>query len=713
MSKLGKRKRNVPEAHVARKQKQNSENDRRVTESRVVRGDSLKWKTVSLPDRLDDAEGFYELEEIDDVDVVRDERNHVMFRPKSEAIVAAETAVDDTGADKEWTGFDDEEAVAAAEPEWSNRRDAQLTAKQQAALAPKSILKPKKPELEDVSFETLDDSRIQGGADVNAWGGIGISQDILSAISNLGYAKPTSIQEQAIPPILEGEDVIGKAVTGSGKTLSFGIPIMEMWMQSEKDLKVPTALVLAPTRELASQLHQHLSALAEGLPQAPRIVRVTGGLSILKQQRQLETADIIIATPGRMWEVMSTADNLVKRLKAVKFLVVDEADRLLSEGHFKEVEDILDSLDRQVVEEDDNLLSQEKHDRQILVFSATFHKDLHKKLAGRLKSNNTSELLSNQQSLAYLIQKLPFRGKPVFIDSNPDSQMAEHLNESIIESPAMEKDLHLYSTLLQNPKLKTLVFTNSISSVKRVTAVLQSLSVAALALHSTMPQKSRLRALERFAASSQQQNVLIATDVAARGLDIKNIDLIIHYHVPRTADMYVHRSGRTARAEASGRSILLCSPEEVVPVTRLIAKVHSTGKTPPVTDVDKEIIKRIRRRVELAQKIVETEQAKEKVNSKDDWLKKAADELGVDYDSEEFEEEGRRHRRGRGGGKTKALKEKAEKGKEAVAKWKAELKELLSKRVNMGVSERYLAGGKVDVDAILDGRNDEVFLASR
>jgi ATP-dependent RNA helicase DDX24/MAK5 len=713
MSELGKRKRTLHDAHTAKKQKLKFDDDSKSTKSRIVRGDALRWKTVSLPDRLEDAEGFYELEEIDDVDVVRDERNHVMFRPKSEAVVDATTADEEIGGDEEWAGFDDGEVVATAGPEALKGNHAPSMAQQREALAPKSILKPNKLELEDVPFRVLDDSRIEDGPDISAWEGVNVSQDVLSAISNFRYTKPTSIQQQAIPPILEGKDVIGKAVTGSGKTLAFGIPIMEMWLQSDNDPKIPTALILAPTRELATQLHQHLTALAEGLPQTPRIVRVTGGLSILKQQRQLETADIIIATPGRMWEVMTAADDLVKRLKAVKFLVVDEADRLLSEGHFKEVEDILDALDRQVVEEDDNALSQEKHDRQILVFSATFHKDLHKKLAGRLKSTDSSQLPSNQQSLAYLIQKLPFRGKPVFIDSNPDSQMAEHLNESIIESPAMEKDLYLYSTLLQNPKLKTLVFTNSISSVKRVTAMLQNLSVTALSLHSTMPQKSRLRALERFAASSQQQNVLIATDVAARGLDIKNVDLIVHYHVPRSADMYVHRSGRTARAEASGRSILLCSPEEVVPVTRLIAKVHSTGKVPPVTDVDKDINKRLRRRVELAQKIVETEQAREKVNSKDDWLKKAADELGVEYDSEEFEEEGRRHQRGRGGGKTKALKEKAEKGKEAVAKWKAELRELLAKRVNMGVSERYLAGGKVDVDAILDGRNDETFLEPR
>jgi ATP-dependent RNA helicase DDX24/MAK5 len=291
--------------------------------------------------------------------------------------------------------------------------------------------------------------------------------------------------------------------------------------------------------------------------------------------------------------------------------------------------------------------------------------------------------------------------------------MSEHLSESIVESAATEKDLYLYGLLLQNPNLKTLVFTNSISAVKRLNPLLQHLSLPVLALHSSMPQKSRLRSLERFTSAAQKGSVLVATDVAARGLDIKSIDLIIHYHVPRTADMYVHRSGRTARAEQSGRSILLCSPDEVVPTSRLISKVHATDKAPEIADLDREMVKRLHPRVQLAQKIVDFELAREKLNSKDDWLKKAADELGVDYDSEEFEEEGRRTQRGRGGGKTKMMKEKAEKSKEEANRWRAELKALLAKKVNLGVSERYLAGGKVDVDAILDHKTEGLFLEGR
>ena len=710
MSRPTKRKRENTPVKPSKKQKSdaNTSTAKSAPAFKAVRGDALRWKSVALPDRLDDAEGFYDLEEIEDVQVVRDERNHVMFQAREDLAADSEPVTHD---DDDWAGFEDEPEETTREH--NENSDAAVTAKAKKHQSPKSILK-NQDDFEDVSFQVLRKRGISQQTDTSAWQALNVSEEMLSAVSSLGFTKPTAIQTSTIPSILEGKDVIGKAVTGSGKTLAFGIPVLERWIELPKDREIPIALILAPTRELAHQLHEHLTRLAETLEGKPSIVRVTGGLSILKQQRQLQRADIIIATPGRLWEVINDSQGLIDRLKQIKFLVVDEADRLLSEGHFKEVEDILDTLDRKVIDDDkDTDTETTTFERQILVFSATFHKDLHQKLAGRLKTSSAANLLSNQQSLAYLLQKLPFRTKPVFIDANPTSQMSEHLDESIIESPAMEKDLYLYALLLQNPRLKTLVFTNSISSVKRLTPLLQNLALPAVALHSSMPQKSRLRSLERFMSASQQHNILIATDVAARGLDIKAIDLIVHYHVPRSADMYVHRSGRTARAEQTGRSILLCSPDEVVPTSRLIVKVHGSDKAPQMTDIDREIIKRIRRRVELSKKIAEAGQAREKIHSKDDWLKKAADDLEVDYDSEDFKDEERKHQRGRGGGKAKAMAEKAERGKEEVGRWRAELRELLAKKVNMGVSERYLAGGRVDVDAILDGRAEGLFLEGR
>lgn len=701
----------------------------------VVRDTALKWRTVALPSRMEDAEGFYGLEEIDDVEVVRDEGGRrILFQPKSDALLDGDQDAQDFADD--WSGFDDDDppkkqSTKASKAPHSTAAPDETDSKPKAEKA-----KPLKPattvEVDaNVHFQHLSQRVDEPRCDTSAWNDLELTPTTLSQLSLLGFSKPTPIQAAAIPAIKQGHDVIGKAVTGSGKTLAFGIPIFEQWLLGDQpEFKGPAkvkppilALILAPTRELALQLDKHLTQLCIDLDNHPKITAVTGGLSIYKQQRLLESAEIVVATPGRLWEVLNDTsskfdtEDLLNRFKQIQFLVVDEADRLLSEGHFKEVEDILDALDREVVDEENDAdvrpVVSSKSQRQTLVFSATFHKELQQKLAGKRKPGNhvKTELLDNHKSMEYLLKKLSFReSKPTFIDVNPTSQMAKALNESIVECAAMKKDLHLYLLLMQNAQSKTLVFTNSISAVKRITQLLQQLNQPAVALHSTMPQKSRLRSLEKFSA---QRMILVATDVAARGLDIKGVDLVVHYHVPRTADMYVHRSGRTARAEQSGRSILICSPDEVVGVKRLVVEVHKSDKAPETMEINRRILDRLEARVVLAQKITETNIAREKTTSKDDWLKTAADELGVDYDSEEFESQGHKGRRGRGGGKAKKEKESSAVTKEKVQQWRAELQSLLSKRVNLGVSERYLAGGAVDVEALLNGKMSGAFLEGR
>ena len=738
MSKTAKRRGPAGPQQPRKRQKVSNPTNTQTYGGPAIRGDALRWKTVELPKRLEDAEGFYGLEEIDDVDVVRDEvNNHIMFRPKS--VVAADESHGDDELNGEWTGFDngDRETTSKMPPSEATGgsvdsvpKASSKRAKTQVKQKSKSKSQRSEEVADDVKFNVLLQQSEDAQADVSAWKGLELSPTTLSQLSRLGFNHPTPIQTASIPAIIQGHDVIGKAVTGSGKTLAFGIPILEHWLATRGSATGATvkakdsllALILAPTRELALQLNRHLNELCIGLEDHPRITAVTGGLSIYKQQRQLEDADIVVATPGRLWEVMNDAstnqdvDALVERLKRTRFLVVDEADRLLSEGHFKEVEHILDALDREVVDEeekDDATETSSKAPRQTLVFSATFHKGLQQKLVAKVKPGKRvdSNLLSNQQSMEYLLRKLSFREeKPTFIDVNPTSQMAAALSESIVECGAMKKDLYLYTTLVQNPNKKTLVFTNSIAAVKRVTAVLQTLKQPAVGLHSTMPQKSRLRSLEKFAA---QSTVLVATDVAARGLDIKGIDLIIHYHVPRTADMYVHRSGRTARAESSGRSILLCSPDEVAGVRRLIIEVHKTDAPPDTIALEGRVLQSVEPRVTLAQKITNATQAKEKTASKDEWLRTAAEELGMDYDSDEFESQGQRGKRGRGGGRAEKQKANATISKDQVSQWRSELEGLLNKRVNLGVSERYIAGGRVDVEALLEGRMTGAFLEGR
>ena len=295
---------------------------------------------------------------------------------------------------------------------------------------------------------------------MSAWHSLDLSSETLLCLSKIGFTRPTPIQLSAIPEILDGHDVIGKASTGSGKTLAFGVPILEHYLTTldsrsedsgdeakEKRRCPPTALILLPTRELAHQISSHLTHLcSNAFSGTPRIATLTGGLSLHKQQRLLSNADIIVGTPGRLWEVMSEDQGLVKWLKQIKYLVVDEADRLLSEGHFKEVEEIFNLLDREdkdhepekdVGDDGSGLPTLKTH--QTLVFSATFHKGLQQKLAGKGKPGS-GELMDNKQSMEYLLKKINFREeRPKFVDVNPVSQMAERLKEGLVECAALEK----------------------------------------------------------------------------------------------------------------------------------------------------------------------------------------------------------------------------------------------------------------------------------
>lgn len=234
-----------------------------------------------------------------------------------------------------------------------------------------------------------------------------------------------------------------------------------------------------------------------------------------------------------------------------------------------------------------------------------------------------------------------------------------------------------------------------------------------------MAQKARLRSLERFTAT--KNSILIATDVAARGLDIKEVDQVLHYHVPRSADTYIHRSGRTARGESSGVSIILCSPEEVVPTRRLAGKVHAkrsakSGKEEhfiQTLPVDRKAVSRLKPRVTLSKQLADAVLAKEKASSDDAWMRNAAEELGVEYDSDDLDAATAGGGWGRGGGRRKKEKEARALTKAEMGALRAQLREELAHRVNLGVSERYIAGGRVDVGALLrEGQKGGVFLGN-
>ncbi|KAK2769960.1 ATP-dependent RNA helicase mak5 [Colletotrichum kahawae] len=738
-----KRKQQPSNASQAPQKRQKSGIVKTAPKKRSVAVSKLPWKTVDVPEMFDDAEGFYGLEVIEGVDIVKkgDQIEFVSIHPpgsdtdhgdemdqdefegfsdsepapapteKKEEVQKQTKKAKKEKAKKEQTAKESKQPDSTDEPAAEPKADAPEGAKKKEKKQKKKTQpKPEDAKLESNVFTALEAAEeAEEDLDMSQWIDLGLSPAIVSAIAKLKFTKPSKIQKSSIPEILAGHDVIGKASTGSGKTLAFSIPIVEDWIEKfdakdgEKDAEhAPTALILSPTRELAHQITNHIKNLCTGLTNAPFVCSVTGGLSVFKQQRQLAKADIVIGTPGRLWEVISSSTELLSGFKKIRYLVVDEADRLLSEGHFKEAGEILDALDREALDEDEE--DQNLTPRQTLVFSATFHKGLQQKLAGKGKWG----LMSEEESMEYLLKRLNFREeKPKLIDVNPVAQMAAGLKEGLIECGAMEKDLYLYTVLLLNPNRRSLVFTNSISAVRRLTPFLQNLNLNALALHSQMPQKARLRSVERFTATKEgTTSVLIATDVAARGLDIPGIDQVVHYHVPRAADMYVHRSGRTARAERTGLSIILCGPEEVVPTRRLAAKVHAEQASKKkylmrTIDIDRRVASKLKPRVDLAKKLADATLAKEKGNKEDDWARAAAEELGVEYDSEELEKAGSWG--GRGSQRKKKLKENQGVTKAEMGVMRAQLRELLARRVNAGVSEKYLTSGGVDVDELLRG----------
>ena len=411
--------------------------------------DELSWREVPFPETFEDAEGFFGLEEVSDIDVAQKEgRIGYKLAAKKSTKAAAKREIQhlrndaqasheaESEKDNEWDGFDSNNCSKVEKRQDDGR------ARMFNALNTKLDANGER-------FDVLEEVDDEVG-DVSAWNDLKLSTGVLASLAKLHFSRPTAIQKAAVPEIMEGHDVIGKAQTGSGKTLAFGIPILESFLARTKSFVVldekaglkshnVIALIVSPTRELAHQLSDHLNALCS-IPDAPSIVTLTGGLSLHKQQRLLSNADIVIATPGRLWEVMNGNDDLMKQLRAIQFFVFDEADRLLSEGHFKDLSEIIRVLDPEYQDNNaSDMRTKSSGDRQTLVFSATFQKDLQRKLSGKSKSLH-SELLDQQGSMDYLLKKLTFREpRPKFIDVNPNIQMADNLTERILECAALEK----------------------------------------------------------------------------------------------------------------------------------------------------------------------------------------------------------------------------------------------------------------------------------
>ncbi|VDP05483.1 unnamed protein product [Soboliphyme baturini] len=438
------------------------------------------------------------------------------------------------------------------------------------------------------------------------WQELGLPDEVLHAVQDLGFAKPTTIQKLCLPcAIRDRLDIIGAAETGSGKTLAFAIPIVVRLLELDQAGKLehsgPSALILTPTRELAVQIKDHTKVLVKYT--TLKVAAVIGGLSVHKQERILKKhPEILIATPGRLWYFIN------EHLQKIRFLVVDETDRMLEKCHFAELEKILNYLNEQT-----------------FVFSATLtfcHAP-----PSRLLHKPEFHKVTTDDKIASIVSMIALRNKRRVIDVTVKFGLAEHLKEARICCSSLEdKDAALYYVLQGYPG-RTIIFTNSINCARRLRSLLQSLHFAPYLLFSAMNQKHRLTNLEKFTS------VLIATDVAARGLDIKNIQHVVHYQVPRTSEIYVHRSGRTARVDKEGISIMLVDTKDVI-CYKKICNALNNGVDLPEFPVDVYKFKELKQRVRLATEVESARHRCGTMNATEHWFRQAAKAADITLDEE-------------------------------------------------------------------------------
>lgn len=347
---------------------------------------------------------------------------------------------------------------------------------------------------------------------------LGLSKPLLKAISAQKYEKPYPIQLEAVPAILQGKDILGIAKTGSGKTASFVWPILELFQRKSAGRnRFVNALVLVPTRELAVQVAEVFQVFGETLPRPVKTVAVYGGVSINPQMMALRNAEIVVATPGRLLDLM--ASNALQ-LTEVDILVLDEADKMLDLGFEEEMERIVDRLPRR---------------RQTILFSATLGDAIEDINAALLRNPVKIEVVEEEQNLD-LIKQIAYRVEP-------------------------ERKGPFLRYLIKSGQMKqVLVFVSSTRTADNLVVKLTKNGIQAAAIHSGKTQGARTDALTKFKAG--RLPVLVATDLISRGIDIQLLPHVINFELPRSPKDYIHRIGRTGRAEAEGEAISLICPED-------------------------------------------------------------------------------------------------------------------------------------------------------
>jgi ATP-dependent RNA helicase RhlE len=348
---------------------------------------------------------------------------------------------------------------------------------------------------------------------------LGLNEPLLRAIGEEGYETPTPVQQKSIPPALAGKDVMACAQTGTGKTAAFSLPILQRLgepVMGKGDRRRLRALVITPTRELCAQVGESFKAYGRHTPL--RHTTIYGGVRQKPQARAMkEGVDILVATPGRLLDLMG---QRIVHLDSVEYFVLDEADRMLDMGFIDDIRKIIRALPRE---------------RQNMLFSATIPSSIR-----RLSSTILHD--------------------PVEVRIKPEAPAAETVDQTVYYVEGQDKQALLEHLLSNQQVQRALVFTKTKQQADRVTQYLRNADIPAEAIHSDKPQRIRERTLKKF--KNGQTDVLVASDIAARGLDVDDISHVINYDMPVEAETYVHRIGRTGRAGESGKAYSFCSMEE-------------------------------------------------------------------------------------------------------------------------------------------------------
>ena len=354
-------------------------------------------------------------------------------------------------------------------------------------------------------------------ASSNAFALLGLAEPILRALKAEGYSVPTPIQAQGIGPVMQGRDVLGCAQTGTGKTAAFALPILHRLAGNPtQGARKIRALVLAPTRELSSQIGESFSTYGKQLDLRGMVI--FGGVSQQRQEQVLRGGiDLLIATPGRLLDLMNQG---IVDLKHVEVFVLDEADNMLDMGFIVDIRKIMSKLPAK---------------RQNLMYSATMPREI--------------------LQLANAILK-----DPVTVSVTPVSSAVETVEQSVYFLEKRNKPVLLTHFLMNNGVGRALVFTRTKHGADKVTRHLEKQGIRAVAIHGNKNQNARTRAIASF--KSKSPPVLVATDIAARGLDIDDVSHVVNFDIPNVPETYVHRIGRTGRAGATGKAVSFCDPEE-------------------------------------------------------------------------------------------------------------------------------------------------------